>query len=449
MDDMGYGDLVSYGGTGYNTPHIEKLANEGMRFTNFYAVQPICSASRAGLLTGCYPNRIGISGALGPLSPVGISDNEQTIAALLKAVNYRTAIIGKWHLGDDQKFLPLQHGFDEFLGLPYSNDMWPVNYDGKPADSTNLRKFSKPPLPLIRGNSVIRHLRTLKDQDELTTMFTNEAIHFINENKNRPFFLYLAPSMVHVPLAVSDKFRGKSKQGLFGDVMMEVDWSVEQLINALKQNGIENNTVFIFTSDNGPWLSFGNHAGSAGGLREGKATSWDGGHKVPAIVKWPKVVPSGTVCNQLASNIDLLPTIIAIAGAPLPKNKIDGVNILPLLKGDFDANPRDHLFYYFKTNSLEGVRQENWKLVFAHSFQSYERELPGQDGFPGLTHKDTTDMALFDLRRDPGEQYDVKKQRPDIVRTLLELAEQAREDLGDDLTNRPGKNRRPPGKIDR
>ncbi|MFT4152914.1 sulfatase [Parafilimonas sp.] len=449
MDDMGYGDVEAYGGTGYTTPNINKLAAEGMRFTNFYAAQPICSASRAALLTGCYPNRIGISGALSPGSKTGISDKEETIATVLKKKGYFTGIIGKWHLGDYKEFLPLQHGFDYYFGLPYSNDMWPVNYDGspvKPTDEAWGRKHTNPPLPLIEGNDPVRYITTLKDQDMLTTWYTEKAVTFIQQHKQQPFFLYLAHSMVHVPLGVSDKFRGKSQRGLFGDVVMEIDWSVGEVMKALKDNGLDKNTLIIFTSDNGPWLNFGNHAGSAGAFREGKATTWEGGQREPAIVKWPGVVPAGTVCNKLACNIDILPTLAAITGAPLLANKIDGLNILSLIKGDADASPRDHLFFYFGKNNLEAVRQGLWKLVLPHAYRSYNAA-PGKDGWPGPTITDSTGLALYDLSRDPGERYDVKDQNPEIVSQLQQLVEEARDDLGDDLTGRPGKNRRQAGKT--
>lgn len=450
MDDMGYGDVDAYGGIDYITPNIDKLAAQGMRFTNFYAAQPICTASRAALLTGCYPNRIGFFGAFGPNSPIGLSNQEVTIAEMVKKRGYATAIIGKWHLGDAEKFLPLQHGFDEFFGLPYSNDMWPVNYDGepiKPSDDAWDRKHNKPLLPLVEGNKPVRYIKTLKDQSMLTTWYTEKAVSFIKRHKDKPFFLYLAHSMVHVPIAVSDKFKGKSKQGLFGDVMMEIDWSVGEVMKELAKDGLEKNTLFIFTSDNGPWLTFGNHAGSAGGLREGKGTTWEGGQKEPAIIRWPGIVPAGTVCNNLSSNIDILPTVAAITGASLPSNKIDGVNILSLLKGEANANPRDHLFYYFNKNSLEAVREGSWKLVLPHHYTSNENTLPGSDGWPGKTHRDSTGLALYDLRRDPGERYDVKDQNPEVVKRMQQLVEQAREDLGDDLTKRAGKNRRPPGKL--
>jgi len=450
MDDMGYGDVDAYGGINYTTPNIDKLASEGMRFTNFYAAQPICSASRAAILTGCYPNRIGFSGALGPHSKIGISDKEVTIAGMLRQVGYATGIVGKWHLGDAKEFLPLQHGFDFYFGLPYSNDMWPVNYDGqpiKPTDAAWGRKHTKPPLPLIEGNKVVRYITTLKEQGMLTTWYTQKAVQFINDHKRGPFFLYFAHSMVHVPLAVSDKFRGKSKQGLFGDVMMEIDWSVGEIMNTLKADGLEKNTLVIFTSDNGPWLTFGNHAGSSGGLREGKATTWEGGQKEPAVFRWPGVIPSGTVCNKLSSTIDILPTLATISGAPLPDHKIDGLDILSLLKDESHASPRDHLFYYFHKNSLEAVRKGTWKLVLPHRYSSYEDELPGIGGFPGKMHPDSTGLALYDLRRDPGERYDVKDQHPEIIEKMQELIEEAREDLGDDLTGRKGKNRRSPGYL--
>ncbi len=450
IDDMGYGDLASYGAIDYETPNLDKLAMQGMRFTNFYAAQAVCSASRAALLTGCYPNRIGISGALMPWSKIGISDKETTIAQMLKQKGYVTGMAGKWHLGHQKKFLPLQHGFDEYLGLPYSNDMWPVDFDGTPITDKSSKpwKARYPQLPLIEGNKKIKEIRTLEDQGTLTTIYTERAVNFIKRHKDKPFFFYLAHSMVHVPLGVSDKFKGKSKQGLFGDVMMEIDWSMGEIMKTLKENGLEDNTLIIFTSDNGPWLNFGNHAGSTGGLREGKGTSWEGGQREPCIIRWPGVVPEGVICNKLAATIDILPTLAAITGAELPRNKIDGVNILPLLQNKADANPRNQLYYYYHKNSLEGVRKGHWKLVLPHSYRSYVGVLPGRDGFPGKYAKDSTGLALYDLRRDPGEHYDVKALFPDVVQDLMTVVAQAREDLGDDLTGHQGKNRRPAGKAE-
>jgi arylsulfatase A-like enzyme len=448
IDDMGYGDLGCFGAIQYNTPNIDRLASTGMRFTNFYVAQAVCSASRAGLLTGCYSNRVGITGALMPYDSIGINAEEELIPELLTPRGYRNAIVGKWHLGHHYQFLPLQNGFQEYFGLPYSNDMWPVDYDGKPAaGNKSPGKLRYPPLPLIKGNDKIRELNTLDDQGQLTTMYTEYAVDFINKNKEKPFFLYLAHSMVHVPLAVSDKFRGKSKQGLYGDVVMEVDWSVGEVMKALRENGLTDNTLVIFTTDNGPWLNFGNHAGSAGGLREGKGCSWEGGQRVPCIMSWPAKIPAGTVCNNMASTIDILPTLCSITGSALPVKKIDGVNILSLLEGNFDANPRDLFYYFYRKNSLENVRKGQWKLVLPHSFRSYEGMMPGNDGWPGEYSDGKTDYKLYDLRRDPGERYDVKELYPEVVEELKVLAEDMRKDLGDENYNLPGVNARKPGSV--
>ncbi len=449
VDDMGYGDLSCFGATQYKTPNLDELAARGIRFTNFYVAQAVCSASRAGLLTGCYSNRVGITGALNPNARIGINPEEETIAEVLKKCNYSTIAIGKWHLGHHEIFLPLQHGFDEYLGLPYSNDMWPINYDGTLATpETHARKASFPFPPLIEGNKKIREIKSLEDQAELTTLYTERAVEFIQENNDEPFFLYLAHSMPHVPIAVSDKFKGKSEQGLYGDVIMEIDWSVGQVLQTLEDNGLTENTIVIFTSDNGPWLNFGNHAGSTGGLREGKGTSWEGGQRVPCIMKWPGRIKEGSICNKLASTIDILPTLADITGAQLPVKRIDGVNILPLLLGDETVNPREYFYYYYGRNSLEAVRKDSWKLILPHSYRSYEGVLPGQDGLPGDYSRGESGFALYDMRRDPGERYDVKELFPEIFEDLKQLADKAREDLGDDLHNMEGKNRREPGRIE-
>jgi arylsulfatase A-like enzyme len=450
MDDMGYGDIGRTSANQYETPNLNRLASQGMQFTWYYCPQAVSSASRAGLLTGCYPNRIGISGALMPWAQVGINPEETTIAELLKIKGYHTGIIGKWHLGHHREFLPLQHGFDEYYGLPYSNDMWPFDFDGVPIRlrDTTSSKMKYPMLPLIEGNDKVGEVKTFADQDKLTTEYTERAVKFIEQNKKEHFFLYIPHSMVHVPLGVSDKFRGKSKQGFFGDVMMEVDWSIGEIMNALTRNGLEKNTLVIFTSDNGPWLNFGNHAGSTGGLREGKGTSWEGGQRVPCIMRWPGVIPQGEICSQLASSIDILPTLAALTGAPLPKNKIDGVNILPLMLGDKSASPRHEFYYYYEQNSLEAVQRDFWKLVLPHKSRTYRNMKPGADRWPGPTGTETiTEPELYDLRRDPGEWYNVASTNPEKVKELQTLAEEARKDLGDNLTNSTGANRRKAGTI--
>ena len=449
MDDLGYGDIMQFGSINYETPHINKLAKEGMLFTNFYSVQAVCSASRAALLTGSYPNRIGISGALMPYSTTGLNENEITIAELLKEKGYATSIFGKWHLGFQEKFLPLNHGFDTFLGIPYSNDMWPVDFDGNQiSDSSDWRKKSYPQLPLIENFNKIDEIRTLEDQAILTTLLTERSVEFINNNKDNPFFLYVPHPMPHVPIAVSNKFKGKSPQGLYGDLMMEIDWSVGEIVKALKQNNLEENTLVIFTSDNGPWLNFGNHAGSTGGLREGKGTSFEGGQRVPTIMKWPKVISAGSISNNIAATIDVFPTIANIVSSELPKHKIDGVDISSILEGRRDSNPRDHLYYYYGKNNLEAVRKDNWKLVFPHESRSYKNVLPKNDVNPGPYSKFTAEYALYNLRRDPGEEYNVKELYPEIVKELEDLAEIARNDLGDDLNNRIGNNIRESGTIE-
>jgi len=447
MDDMGYGDLSSYGALDIRTPHIDKLASEGIRYTNFLSSQAVCSASRASILTGCYANRIGISGALFPNSTIGIADSEMTMAELLKQKNYATGIFGKWHLGDAKQFLPLQHGFDEYLGLPYSNDMWPVDYDGSPAKEGS-NKFQFPTLSWIRNNEKFEAINTLEDQALITTKITDAAITFIKKNKNRRFFAYIPSPMPHVPINASKQFIGKSKQGMYGDVIQEIDYSVGRIMQTLADEGLDKNTIVIFTSDNGPWLNFGNHAGNAGGFREGKGTSFEGGQRVPCIMRWKGTIQPGMVCNQLASTIDIFPTIAAITGAPLSTNKIDGVDLSLILKGDMSAAPRKTFLYYYRKNALEAVRRDNWKLVLEHPSRSYLNQIPGKDGFPGKAPENVLmPLALYDLRRDPGEVYDVQAMYPQIVQELQLLAEEARKDLGDELQNKVGLNNRLPGKL--
>jgi arylsulfatase len=439
LDDMGYGDLSLTGAVGYSTPNLDQMAKEGMFFTHFYSPQAVCTASRAGLLTGCYPNRIGLAGALSHTSKVGISAEEETIAEVLKNKGYATGIFGKWHLGYQEQFLPTNHGFDEFYGIPYSNDMWPYHPESP---------GGYPDLPLFENTSIVNPAVTPEDQEQFITDFTEKTIDFIKRKKDQPFFVYLPHPMPHVPLYVSDRFKGKSGQGLYGDVMMEIDWGIGEILKALEKNGLEENTLVIFTSDNGPWLNYGNHAGNSGGYREGKGTSFEGGQRVPALVQWKGVVPEGMVCNKLASAIDILPTLAEVAGASLPKNKIDGVSLLPLLKGDLKANPRESFYYYYRQNSLEAVRDGNWKLIFPHPGRTYQEFQPGKDGKPGKVDGSFPfEGGLYDLRRDPGERYDVSESNPDIVEALQKIANVAREDLGDELTDHAGSNRREPGRI--
>lgn len=449
MDDLGYGDLSCYGAMNYKTPNLDQLAAQGIRFTNFLSAQPVCSASRAGLLTGCYPNRLNISGALFPNAKVGINPDETTLAELLKQKNYATGIFGKWHLGDHQKFLPLQHGFDEYFGIPFSNDMWPVWYDGKPATPEQKGRFQFPPLALMEGNNKVGEIKTLEDQGLLTKRLTERAVSFIQKNKSKPFFLYMPNPMPHVPIAASPAFKGKSKQGEYGDVLMEIDWSVGQILQTLTANGLDKNTLVIFTSDNGPWYNFGNHAGSNGGLREGKGTSFEGGLRVPCIMRWKGRLPEGVVCNQLSSTIDVLPTIADLCKIPQPDKRIDGRSMLPILDGNLEYEVRKNFYYYYRRNDLHAVRSGHWKLILPHKGRSYLNQMPGENGFPGASPEDISfPMALYDLRRDPGEAYDVQNKYPEVVKALLQVAEEARADLGDDITQRPRANARPSGVVE-
>ena len=430
-DDQGYADVGSYGNSKIKTPHLDRMAAQGVRFTSFYVGQPVCSASRAALLTGCYANRVSIQGALGPKSKVGLHHDEITIAEALKPRGYATAIVGKWHLGDNVRFLPTRHGFDEYFGLPYSNDMWPPNTNGK-----------YPPLPLIEGERV---LETDPDQTQLTSRYTERAVEFIKRQKDQPFFLYLAHSMPHVPLHVSPHFAGKSGAGLYGDVLMEIDWSVGEILGALAEHGLDENTLVVFTSDNGPWLLFGDHAGSAGPLREGKGTTFEGGVRVPCIMRWPGKIPAGIVCREMAGTFDLFPTFASLAGAELPRGRmIDGRNIRSLMVGEAGAATPHEAIYFYWGKQLQAVRSGKWKLHFPHNYPAPQR--CGSNGERGELVTKQIGKELFDLDADIGESVDVSAQHPDVVQRLEQLAQQARDDLGDGALE--GRNVRPVGRVE-
>lgn len=437
-DDQGYGDIGVNGAEGFETPNIDRMAKEGRHFTRWYAAQAVCSASRTALLTGCYPNRIGIHGALGPGSRTGIHADETTLAEVFKSKGYATAIFGKWHLGDAPKFLPLQHGFDEYFGIPYSNDMWPEHPTNK----------SFPPLPLFDGNE---RLRTVEppDQRMMTTWLTARAVDFINRHRKDPFFLYVPHPQPHVPLYVSDRFAGKTKRGLFGDVISEIDWSVGEILNAIDTNELAEDTLIIYTSDNGPWLSYGTHAGSSGPFREGKGTAWEGGVREPTVMRWTGKIPAGTVCNEPGMNIDLLPTLAGIIGADLPPNKIDGLDIYPLLTGAESAkNPHEGYWYYYKQNELQAVSMGQWKLVLPHGYRTLKDGKGGDGGTPAPYVNADAPLALYDLASDPGETTDVASAHPDKVTELTRFAESARAELGDTLTKKPkGSGSRDPGRL--
>ncbi|MBW3540962.1 MAG: sulfatase [Planctomycetes bacterium] len=436
-DDLGYADVGVYGAKGYETPHLDRMAREGAMFTDFYVAQAVCSASRAALLTGCYPNRIGILGALGPSANHGIHDNEWTIAEVLKPRGYATAIYGKWHLGHHPKFLPTRHGFDDYFGLPYSNDMWPFH---------PTARF--PDLPLIDGETIVNAKVTPEDQTQLTTWYTERAVKFIEQHQDEPFFVYLPHSMPHVPLYVSDKFEGKTERGLFGDVIAEIDWSVGEILKTLERLDLDERTLVIFTSDNGPWLSYGDHAGSAGPLREGKGTTWDGGQREPFLARWPGRIPAGSVCGEVAATIDLLPTLAHLAGVEeLPmKHAIDGKDIWPLLAGEPDAKSPHAAYFFYWGGHLQAVRSGKWKLHFPHSYRSLKGE-GGTGGRPAPYVDKQIGLALYNLEKDVGETTDVAEQHPEVVERLKVLADKARRDLGDTAGKVQGENVREPGRL--
>jgi len=445
-DDLGYGDVGCFGATDIRTPNIDRLAAEGTRFTSFYVAQPVCTASRAALMTGCYSNRVGLFGALNHESRTGIADGELLLPEMLKSRGYATAIYGKWHLGHRDKFLPTRHGFDEFLGIPYSNDNGPLH-----GSQTGL-----PALPWMENEKIVAHD---PDQSQFTRLFTERAVSFIERNRERPFFLYLAHVMPHVPIFASDAFKGRSKRGLYGDVVEELDWSVGQVSETLRRLGLTERTLVIFTSDNGPFLSYGNRGGSAGPLREGKLTTWEGGVREPCIMRWPGAIPAGRDCDAPISTIDLWPTLANLAGAPLPEKPIDGRDAWPLIRGDQGAQPARQAFYYYAGDELQAVRWGDWKLHLPHDYLT-PASPPGRDGRPAnyenmkpeamsatglrgvasrhgylLRHQP---QALFNLKDDVGETHDMAADHPEVVRRLLTLAEEARADLGDSLTGRSG-----------
>ena len=449
IDDLGYADIGPFGGR-IPTPNLDRMAAQGMKFTDFSVSSAVCSASRAALLTGCYHQRVGIAGALGPDAKAGLHPDEVTIAELCRTKGYATACFGKWHLGHHPKFLPTNQGFDEFYGLPYSNDMWPLHpaYAELPPDAAK-RKQGYPPLPLLFGERVVDAEVTGAEQALLTRQYTERAVDFIARHRDEPFFLYVPHTMVHVPLFASPEFAGKSGHGAYGDVVMEIDWSVGEILAALQRGGIDDNTLVLFTSDNGPWLSYGDHAGSAGPLREGKGTMFEGGIRTPTIARWPGRVPAGTACGEFAATIDVLPTIAGLIGAELPKHRIDGFDIAPLLFAEPEATSPHRLFCcYYDGGQLQAVRDARWKLHFPHRYATLGGQPGGSNGRPAPYRTAAIELALYDLRADPGETTDVKTQHPDVVARLQQLAADARRDLGDRLTTTTGAGVRPAGTLE-
>ena len=429
-DDMGWGDPGCYGSTQNFTPNIDRLAKEGLRFSSFYATQAVCTSSRTALLTGCYPNRLGLGGvALGPHAKTGLSNDEQTLGTLLRDAGYHTGVVGKWHLGDAPKFLPPSHGFDDSMILPYSNDMWPLGY----AVGDESRRKMYPELPRYVNGNQMGFVRDWADMDALTSSQGLRAVRFIHDSagKDNPFFLYLATSMPHVPLGASADFKGKFATP-YADTMADVDRTVGAVLKALADTGVE--TIVVFTSDNGPWLNFGRHAGSAGRFREGKGTTFEGGVRVPFIVRWPGVVKADARTDALAANIDVVPTLVEACGASKPKQEIDGQSFLPLLKGATSSARASFAYYY--GDRLEAVRKGKWKLHLPHAYRSYVDMVPAaKDGLPATTHQRQIGLSLYDLDADPGETNDVSAANPELVKELQEFAVAERKKL--DAGKRP------------
>ena len=430
-DDLGYGDLSSYGSQTIETINIDKLADDGVKLTSYYAAQPVCSASRAAILTGAYPNRIGIYNAFGPTSDSGISHNEYTLAEMLKENGYKTGIFGKWHLGSKKEFFPTNHGFDEFYGILYSNDMWrwhPEYPEGYPQD-----------LLLYRNEN---SLKEIIDQSNLTKDITTESINFIEKNKGNPFFLYIAHPQPHVPLFVSEDFEDLTGNGLYADVIKEIDYSVGRVLDKIEESGLTENTIVVFTSDNGPWLSYGNHSGSSGIFREGKGTTWEGGVRVPSIIKFPNGLKPNEIDEPIMA-IDWMPTFANITRSKLSQNKIDGKDIWPLLSGEVEKSPHEKLYFYYRVNELHSIRMNNWKIQFSRTYRSLNGKAGGKDGIPVKYEMNLIDKnELYNLKDDPQERIDVYDKFPEIAKKMEELAEKARVELGDNLKGRKGKGNR-------
>jgi arylsulfatase A-like enzyme len=422
VDDLGYGDLGCYGSQKNDTPHIDRLAKEGMRFTDYYSASPVCTPSRAALLTGCYPGRVGFDvfgekkngWVLFPGYAEGLHPNERLLPELLKEKGYATCHVGKWHLGDQPEHLPTRHGFDSYYGIPYSNDM-----------CITVKRKNYPPLPLLRNESVIQQQPT---QAALIERYTEEAVSFIRANREKPFFLYLAHLHVHVPHYVMEPFASASRNGRYGAAVAAVDWSTGVLMAELKRQGLANNTIVIFTSDNGSRAR--DEGGSNAPLRGYKGQTWEGGMRVPCLVKWPGQVPAGQVSKALVTALDFYPTLASLAGhdvSTLPKH--DGVNLLPVWRGENNGtSPREH-FFYFKRNELQAMRSGKWKL--RHAFETDKNSDPNR-------------LELYDLSADIGETRDLAADHPAVVKQLSEAMGKIRGELGDARLGITGSERRPP-----
>ena len=420
IDDMGYGDIGPFGATKQRTPHLDRMAKEGMKLTSFYAT-PVCSVSRAQMMTGCYGARVSVPGVYFPGQSVGLNPSEITVAERLKEKGYVTQMVGKWHLGDQPEFLPTRQGFDHYYGIPYSNDMLKKSAETK-----------VPVVPVLRDEKVAE-LMDGEGQRRLVELYTKEAVEFITRSKDQPFYLYFAHNAVHTPIWPGAAFAGKSQNGRFGDWVEEVDWSVGQVLDTLRTLGIDKDTVVVFTSDNGPWLTKGADGGSAGPLRGGKGSTWEGGVRVPTLAWWPGRIPAGSVNDAVAATIDLLPTFVALAGGAVPATPvIDGRDITPILLGRSKESARE-AHYYFNGYELQAVRQGRWKLAL----------VPQPEGMGKQAAKTSPGLRLYDLDAEIGEQTDLAARHPEVVAKLKALADKMAAEIGGKTPTA----RRPAGEV--
>ena len=440
-DDMGYTDLSSFGQQGWQTPHLDRLGAEGARFTDFYVPTPACSPSRAALLTGRYPLKAGVREVISPRTLRGLPETERTAAEIFRDAGYQTGMVGKWHLGAHPDFLPTNHGFNSWFGLPYSNDYSPRSINNPRSYAVQWME-----LPVLRDTTIVERE---PDQRQLTERYTKESIDFIRTNKDQPFFLYLAHSMPHVPLWVSDPFVDASGAGLYGDVIEEMDGSTGRIMAELEALGLEENTIIVFTSDNGPWLLMGDHGGTRGAFREGKATTFEGGVRMPAAIWAPGQIAPGQVISDPVISMDVLPTVLNMAGIALPSN-LDGIPLDGALTSDATLDSERPLFFY-RSGQLRSMRKGKWKLHVPHAYTSILEEWggrPGSGGHPGGYGRAEIGTALYDLETDPSESVDLAASRPDIVAQLMVHIEDARDRIGDELTDHVGSEATPPQFID-
>lgn len=416
LDDSGYSDFRPFGKTEYPTPNVERLASQGCRFTNFYVPQAVCSASRSALLSGCYPGRTQVFGAHPPRAR-GLEPKFATMGEVLKTAGYKTAVFGKWHIGDQPETRPPARGFDESCGLMYSNDMWEFHPESK--------AFAETPLQFWENGKVKVERVTPEHQPMLTQWYTEHAVDFVKRNKANPFLLYVPHSMPHVPLFAGSKFKGKSGKGLYADVMMEIDWSVGEIMKSLKTAGVENDTLVMMTSDNGPWHSYGNHAGKTP-FREAKGTGFDGGIRSACIMRYPGQIQAGSVSKRTFCTIDMMPTVARLAGAKLPGNPVDGKDVWDVIVGKAGATSPQQYYAFSTGRVFEGVISGDgrWKLHVPHPYRTLVEA--GNDGRPGKFRQETIDFSLYDMEADPLEKTNVIEKFPDVAARMKGFAEEHR-----------------------